>query len=93
MKINSTVIIFFFVFLGSVAAGVTTGYFFYKFGSDAIESVKIPEENPAQKLSLKKKDGKTSAQGFKIKKEKKMLVEVYDFVYAQKKEKKVAKKK
>lgn len=88
MKNKSTLIVFTTIILGSIAAGITTGYFAHKFGSQALEVVQSPAENPAQKLAKDNPSTKKSSEGFKLIEEKDVLVEVYDSVYYQKKGKK-----
>lgn len=80
MKINSTSLTFMLIILGSLGAGITTTILAYKFGSESLETVQFPEENPAQKLAIKN----SANQGFQIINEKKILVQVYDYVHAQK---------
>lgn len=70
------------ILLGSLSTGIVSCLVAYNLASSSLQSVKSPEENPAQKLSIK-----NSSNGFKIMKEKDILVQVYNYVYTQKKAK------
>lgn len=72
------------ILLGSLITGILSSVLFYNLGSQSLAAVKSPEENPAQKLAKNNLTSTQSAQGFKIIKEKDILVTVYNYVYAQK---------
>lgn len=85
MKINSTLLLSIFIFLAASGVVSASAIISYKFGTKSLEVVKSPLENPAQKLTNKDSSSSESNQGFQIIEEKKILVEVYDYVFHQKK--------
>jgi hypothetical protein len=84
MNKNSTFMVLGFILASSLTAGAATGYIAYRFGSEALTGVKSPQENPTQKLTKSKNVSSQKSQSFQIIPEKDILVQVYDYVYAQK---------
>ncbi len=85
MKSYSKIIIFVLILLGSIGAGSATGFFAYKFGTESLQSINLPEVNPSQQLSQNKQLSSQQSTNFEFISEKNILVKVYDYVYYQKK--------
>ncbi len=79
-RLNMTVLAFFLVIFGSIAAGIATAFVSYKLGRESLATVTTPSENPSQKIAKEESNN----QDFRIIDEREILVRVYDFVYKQK---------
>ncbi len=84
------------VLLSSLGLGLATGFFAHKMGSESLKGVKSPTENPSQKIADSKIDQEvdlSTKKDFEIIPEKKIIVNVYDYVTEQRELSKGKKKK
>jgi len=85
-RINLTVVAFFLLIFGSIAAGIVAGFASYRLGRESLSTVTTPQENPTEKLPMTTANKDSQPKEFEITEERKILVQVYDFVVAKKEE-------
>ncbi len=82
MKINSTVILTFFLLLMMMGAGSVSAWFSYNMGSQSLEGVTEPDSNPTKKLT--RKQGEKQESQLVFVKEKDIIVQNYDYIKGKK---------
>lgn len=82
MKINSTVILTFFLLLMMVGAGSVSAWFSFNMGSQSLEGVTEPDSNPTKKLT--RKQGEKQESQLVFVKEKDIIVQNYDYIKGKK---------
>lgn len=89
---NPTILASSLVILSSLTVGILSGIVSYYLGSDSLKNVNTPTENPTQKVSTKE-EKRQNQQKFTIIPEKKVIVQVYDYVRQQQEASKLKKQK
>lgn len=82
MKINSTVILTFFLLLMMMGAGSVSAWFGYDMGAKSLEGVSEPDSNPTKKLTRKQGENKETELVFL--KEKDIIAKNYDYIKGKK---------
>ena len=83
---NKTITASILVIISSLGLGLLTGWFAFQMGSDSLKGVKSPSENPSQRISSSNNNEKidlSKKKDFKIIEEKRIIVNVYDYVQEQ----------
>lgn len=75
--ITSAIVVF-----SSLLVGVVSAYVAYSVGTDSLEGVNTPPENPTQKIGNDR--GKNTENRFEFISERTILVKVYDHIHKQK---------
>ncbi len=78
---NSTVIAFLVIIVGSISAGISTGAIALYLGNESLNGVRSPKENPSQKL-VKNNEDSGNQQEFTLMNERDILVKIYDLKHA-----------